>query len=147
MNASFEVLNPKIRKKRLIRGGCEYVVQPFFPCYIFVRFDPDLHYRLIKYTRGVRKIVGNHSDPWPLGEEMVGIIRTRINNDGYVEVRPDIKVGDKVEILDSSLKGFAGIFEREMKDSDRVMVLLDTIEYQARIAIERQFLKKIDASS
>lgn len=140
--ASIEVFNPKLRRKRLVRGRYEHVIRPFFPNYLFARFDPVLQYHLIKYTRGVSGILGNVGSPWPVSEEMISIIRSRMNEEGLIVIRPDIKVGDKVEITEGPFTGFIGIFEREMKDKDRIIVLLNTIEYQARVEIEKELLKK-----
>ena len=41
------------------------------------------------------------------------------------------------------LKNFVGIFERDVKDSDRVMILLNTLKYQAHLLLERELVKKI----
>lgn len=141
--AFFEVFNPKIKRKKSIRGRYGYAVQPFFPCYVFARFELDRHYHMVKYTRGVRNIVGNPGSPWPVSKEIIDIVKSRMNEDGFVVIRPDIKVGDMVEITEPPLKGFVGIFESEIKDSDRIIVLLNTIEYQAKIKIEKEFLKKL----
>lgn len=140
LNASLEVFNPKIRKKKYVRNRYEYVVKPFFPCYVFVRLEPGRHYHMVSYTRGVRNIVGA---PWPVSEEVINIIRSRMNEEGFVVISPDIKKGDRVEITETPLKGFVGIFDGQVKDSDRVMVLLSTIEYQAKVEIEKEFLDKL----
>lgn len=142
-NASFEIFIPWVKKKRFIRGSSQSTPQPFFPCYIFVRFEPSKHYHTIKYTRGVRDIVGTPGSPWPVSDELIDIIKSQINEEGFVITGTDIEVGDTVEIMDQPLEGFAGIFESEMKDSDRVIVLLNTIAYQARVEIERGALKKL----
>ncbi len=140
--ASIEVFNPKLKRKKLVRGKYDYVVQSFFPCYVFARFEPKRHYHMLKYTRGVKGIVGAKGSPWPVSDEIIEIIRSRMNDEGMIVISQDIKAGDKVEIVEGPLAGFIGIFEREMKDKDRVIVLLNAIEYQARIEIEKEFLKK-----
>jgi len=140
--ASVEVFNPKLRRKRLIRGKYERVSRPLFPNYIFAKFDPSRQYHMIKYTRGVSGIVGNPGSPWPVSEDIIDIIKSRINEEGLIVISPDIKVGDKVEITEGPFRGFIGIFEREMKDSERIIVLLNTIEYQASIDIQKELLRK-----
>ncbi len=140
--ASIEVFNPKLRRKRPVRGKYEQVISPLFPCYIFAKFEPVKQYHMIKYTRGVRGLLGNSGSPWPVSEEIINIIKSRMNEDGVIVIRHDIKVGDKVEITEGPMAGFVGIFEREMKDKDRVIVLLNTVEYQARVEIEKEVLKK-----
>ena len=140
--ASVEVFNPKLRRKRLIRGKYERVIRPLFPNYLFAKFDPSLQYHMIKYTRGVSGLVGNRGSPWPVSEDIIEIIKSRMNDEGVIVINPDIKVGDKVEITEGPFKGFIGIFEREMRDSERIIVLLNTIEYRASIDIEKELLRK-----
>lgn len=140
--ASFEVFNPKLRKKRIVRGKNECVIRPFFPNYLFVKFDPSRQYHMIKYTRGVRGIIGNPGSPWPVSEDIISFIRSRMNENGLIVITPDIEIGDKVEITEGPFRGFIGIFEREMKDSDRIIVLLNTIEFQARVNIDKELLVK-----
>jgi transcription antitermination factor NusG len=62
--------------------------------------------------------------------------------DNFVRIDEEIRPGDKVVIKDGPLKNFAGIFEREMKDTDRVRLLLEAVSYQAHIEIERDLVKK-----
>ena len=45
-------------------------------------------------------------------------------------------------VKDGPLKNLAGIFEREMKDTDRIRILLESVSYQAHIEIERDMVEK-----
>ena len=54
-----QIFNPKLKLKKFVRGKLKEVIEELFPCYIFSRFDPSQHYHMIKYTRGVKRIVGN----------------------------------------------------------------------------------------
>ena len=49
--------------------------------------------------------------------------------------------GDEVRIKDGSLKGINGIFDRTMKDKNRVMILLTAINYQASVVVERDLVQ------
>jgi transcription antitermination factor NusG len=46
-------------------------------------------------------------------------------------------------VKDGPLKNFAGIFEREMKDTDRVRILLEAVSYQAHVEIGRDMVKRV----
>src|SRR5512143_739957 len=64
-NAKFETFLPKIRT--MIRGRRTSRIKPLFPSYVFAHLDlsdPNL-FRMIKYTRGVRKILGDGALPVP----------------------------------------------------------------------------------
>jgi hypothetical protein len=42
-----------------------------------------------------------------------------------------------VYINDGPLQGLVGIFEQEISDGERAVMLLRTVEYQARISVEK----------
>jgi transcription elongation factor/antiterminator RfaH len=140
-NAGIEVFNPQLKQKKYLKGSYRDIIGPLFPCYIFVRFDPITTAWMIRYTRGVRKIVGGDS-PWPVSEEIIELINSQGEN-GIITIKPpELRSGDRVVIKEGPLQGLEGIFEKEMSGHDRVVLLLNAIEYQARIVIEKAFLTK-----
>jgi transcriptional antiterminator RfaH len=153
------VLNTKPKKEfqveRLFEeGGFEFYcpkykhgdkIKPFFSGYGFINFDHPEQYRLVKYTRGVKRIVGNEGGPIPIPEEMIDQIKVREIN-GYIELekyggQPDI--GDEIEIMEGPLKGLRGIFRKELTEKERVIILLNYVSYQGQLIIEKKKLKKV----
>ena len=120
-------------------------VKPFFPGYQFIFFSYPEQYKLVKYTRGVKRIVGNDEGPIPLEEEILSEIKGR-EIDGHIEfakhgVAP--AVGDEIEVVEGPLKGLRGIFKKDLTDQDRVMILLNYVSYQGQLLIEKKKLKKV----
>ena len=70
-----------------------------------------------------------------IGREEVEAILGRME-DGAVVVRPSYRAGDLVRIGTGPLEGLEAIFEREMPDQDRVVLLLRSLSYQARIVVD-----------
>ena len=138
-----EVFNPKIKRKKFVRGRYVEALEELFPCYIFSRFELDLYFHTIKYTRGVRKIVGDSlGSPYVVDEAIIKAIESRMVN-GFVSLQPQrFSPGEKVAIQEGPLKGLEGIFLEEVKPKDRVLILLNAIRYQAKIEIERDFVGK-----
>ncbi|MBI5582402.1 MAG: hypothetical protein HY892_01130, partial [Deltaproteobacteria bacterium] len=136
-----EIFNPKIKRKKTIRGKMTEVVEGLFPCYLFSRFDPYEYYHMIKYTRGVKRVVGNKEGfPYIIDENLLENIKGRMI-DGYVEIEsPFFSEGEAVMIDEGPFKGLSGIFLKEMKASDRVMILLNTLHYSAKVQVEKAFL-------
>lgn len=135
--------NPKLKEKKLVRGVRQEVIKPLFPSYIFCKFSCQEFLRAVKYSRGVRNVVGAGDAPTPVDDEIVSIIKNRMKG-GYVVIEPPkMKPGDRVIVENGPLQGFVGIFERETRDSERVVVLLNTIRYQARLIMERDSLRKL----
>jgi len=138
------IFNPKIRERRYNQFTIipTYVAKPLFPRYIFARFKISDLYHKVRFARGVNSIVGFGEGPTSIDEEIIALIQSNVKEDGFVGVNEEIKPGDKVVVKDGPLKNFSGIFEREMKDTDRIRILLETVSYQAHVEIERDIVKK-----
>jgi transcriptional antiterminator RfaH len=131
-----ETFNPRLRDRR-------QAIKALFPCYIFAWFNAGLMLHKIGFTRGVRNIVRFNGMPAPVPEEVVDLIRLRVGEDGFVRVCETLRSGDRVVVRDGPLSHLEGIFEKDVNDADRVLVLLTTVNYQSRVIIDRQMLKKV----
>ena len=137
-NIGLEVLNPKIKFRKFKRNRLTDVIEPLFPCYLFANFDKDKYAHLITYTRGVRYVVGK-KNPLVVQDEVVNVIKDGIEDNNIIVIKPStFKNGDKVLIKDGPFKDFYGIFEKEIKGHERVMILLETI--QCRVELDSYFL-------
>jgi transcription antitermination factor NusG len=99
--------------------------------------------RKVHYTRGVQSIVSFDAQPVKVDEGVIEVIKSRIREDGFVKIGEDLNVNDKVLVKTGALKNFVGIFERRVKATDRIMILLTAITYQGRISIEEQMVEKV----
>ena len=113
-----------------------------FTGYIFVRFDADTKLRLVKYSIGVSSVVSFGNKPAPVDELLIDSIRSRVK-DGFVILEPpSFTKGEMVEIKEGPLEGISGIFDSRVKDSDRVIILLNAIASQSRIVVSSMSLRK-----
>ncbi len=136
-----EVLNPKLKSKRYKRNKLIEVIEPLFPCYLFANFEKEKYTHLITYTRGVRYIVGKNN-PIIVHDEIIDAIKEGMEDGDIVVIKPGrFQKGDKVLIKEGPFKDFYGIFERETKGTERVVILLEMIHY--RIELDSYFLTKI----
>jgi len=123
----------------------EKKVSPFFPGYAFLRFEFPAQYQMVKYTRGVKRVVGTDEGPTPIPEEIVSSIKAR-ERDGLIvfeKYGEEPVAGDEIEVVEGPLKGLKGIFRKEVGDSERVMILLNYVSYQGMLVIEKDKLRKI----
>jgi transcriptional antiterminator RfaH len=132
-----EIYNPKYMHEERIK--------PFFPGYEFISFDFPDQYRLVKYTRGVKRVVGVREIPVPIPNEVIHEIKSREVN-GLIEIdkygeKPE--VGDEIEVVEGPLKGLRGVFKKELTAKERVLILLNYVTYQAQLIIEKEKLKKV----
>ena len=141
--SDIEVFNPKLRRTQYCRGKSKDTIEALFPCYIFSRFNPGKYYHMIKYTSGVKRVVGDGAgNPYIVDEGIIDLIKSKAN-DGFIHIQPsDFNAGDRVTVQEGPLKGLTGIFLEEVNARDRVLILLNTITYQARITIEKSFLAR-----
>jgi transcription antitermination factor NusG len=133
----FEIYNPKYQ----VEGR----VKSFFPGYEFIHFDYPAQYRMVKYTRGVKRVVGVKEIPVPIPDEIIHEIKSREVN-GLIEVdkygeKPE--VGDEIEVVEGPLKGLRGVFQKELTAKERVLILLNYVTYQGQLIIEKEKLKKV----
>ena len=143
-----ETFAPKLKETRIneFSRQLNWVVGPLFPGYIFAHFRAGSLYHKVCYTRGVHSVVSFGNFPTPVEDEVISIVRSQIGQDGYVRMGEQFEPGDEVTIKAGPLKDFVGIFEREIKNADRVMILLKTINYQAHVEVERSLVKKLCAA-
>ncbi|MEW6215710.1 MAG: transcription termination/antitermination NusG family protein [Nitrospirota bacterium] len=136
-----DVLNPKLKSKKYKRNKLIEVIEPLFPCYLFANFDKDKYSHLISYTRGVRYIVGKNN-PIIVQDKIINTIKENMEEGNIIVIKPQrFEKGNRVLIKNGPFKDFYGIFERETKGSERVLILLDAIYY--RLELDSWFLTKI----
>jgi transcriptional antiterminator RfaH len=140
---SIDVLAPKLKLRKFKEGRFVYVVEPMFPGYIFVKFHPIDEFRLVKYTRGVKTIIHFGGRIAPMQEELIEYIRSKLD-DGIATVQKrQFERGEKIIIKEGPFKNMSGLFEQELDGKERVAILLDGIQYSARMEIDRDLIASV----
>jgi transcriptional antiterminator RfaH len=139
-----ETFYPKLRERHEnpLTGRTTFVIKPFFPRYMFARFDAKILHK-VWYTRGVHSVVSFGGNPAVVEDEIIALTQARVSLNGYIEIEDGLKSGDQVIIKKGPLANFMGVFERQVKHTDRVMILLTTVGYQSRLVIERQHIDRL----
>jgi transcriptional antiterminator RfaH len=138
-NAGIETLSPKVRILKRIRSKYTDVVEPLFPSYIFALFDNEKYSHMIKYTRGVKYIVGKEN-PLVVHPAIIAAIKERMEGDIVVQVPEILAKGDRILIKEGPFKDFYGIFERDLPGKKRSMILLEALH--CKLDIEVRSIKK-----
>jgi transcriptional antiterminator RfaH len=136
-------------RERLSHKRCGQVCfesKPLFPGYFFARFKASSLLHKVKLTRGVRGVISYGDQPAPVDDQIIELIQSRMDADGFVRLVDELRSGDDVQIKDGPLRDVVGIFECAIKDTDRVMILLTSINYQARIVVERASVRRVRGS-
>lgn len=125
-NAGIETFNPKIKVRKYLRKKYTEVIEQLFPCYIFASFDPNKHSHMIRYTRGVRYVVGKEH-PLVVPPEMISAIKDRMEDGVVMPEAETFVAGDRVLIKEGPFKDFYGIFQRNLSGRERVVILLEAL--------------------
>jgi transcription elongation factor/antiterminator RfaH len=145
-NASIETFLPKIKLAVRGRTRAHARIKPLFPSYVFTHVDledSNLH-RMIRYTRGVRRILGDGAKPVPVPSEMIDIIKERIGSEGVIEQKLIMKKGDNVRIRSGVFKDLIGILEKPVSASGRVKVLLGIMHHQIKCDLSAADIEKAE---
>ena len=139
-----EIFSPLMETFLIRNGRINKELKPLFPGYMFGRFDLEQNYSLVKWGRGVKKVLGSGGTyPSPVSEELIEIIKKRTDRDGVVRKNYQFETNDRVRIKSGPLRDLLGIFERWVSDNDRVRVLLNLIGYQPSIELHYSMIEKV----
>ncbi len=138
-----EILSPLMEAFSQKNGKINKKVKPLFPNYIFGKFDSIGDYTLVKYGRGVSKIVSFGSEPTPISEMVIDEIRGRIDGAGLVRMKFDLKSNDVVRVKTGPFRDFLGIFEKWLPEKERVRILLNMIGYQPEVELHFSMIEKV----
>ena len=138
-----EVFSPLMETFALRNGRMNKELKSLFPGYIFGNFDLDQNYPLVRWGRGVKKVLSFGGYPTPLSEEVVEIIKERADIQGIVRLKHHFNSNDVIRIKAGPLKDLLGTFERWISDSERVRVLLNLIGYQPAIEMHYSMIEKV----
>jgi transcriptional antiterminator RfaH len=138
-----EIFNPLMETFALRNGKMNKELKPLFPGYIFGKFDLEKNYPLVRWGRGVKKVLGFGGYPTSVSEEIVEVIKERTDTEGIVRVKQNYKANDVIRIKTGPLKDLLAIFERWVSDTDRVRILLNLIGYQPAVEMHYSMIEKV----
>ena len=138
-----ETYFPQLRQKRTIRRVRKWVTGPLFPGYFFARFDATRDGRLVRYANGVINVVSFGGKPAVVELAIITAIKEHAPTDVVTIQASPLRPGDVVEVQTGPFRGFQGIFEREMSDQERVVILLEVLAKTTRVQISREQLEKV----
>ncbi len=139
-NAGIETLNPKIRVRKYARRKYVEAIEQLFPCYIFAFFNAEEKGHMIRYTRGVKYVVGREH-PLTVPPQIIKAIRERMQGDIVEPLSEKFDSGERVFIKEGPFKDFYGIFERHIPGRKRATILLETLYF--RLEVENRSLGKV----
>ena len=132
-----------MRKRR--RDRWVDVVEPLFPRYLFVRFDPDTtNIAPIRSTLGVTGLVRFGNELVPVPDDVIAWLRQAENpaTGHHDPNRPQFEPGEKVEILEGPFAGLQGIYQVQ-KGEERVLILITLLGRQNAVPVKLDHVGKL----
>jgi len=143
LRQGLESFYPRIRVQRVIRGKKQWVIRPMFPNYIFARFSLVDHYRPVRATRGVSRVVSFGGKPPAVPPEVIDQLKSEKGEGRIVQLKPEeFRRGEKIKVIEGPFAGFSAVFKSELKDRDRVIILLNLLKTAVRSEIPRDSITK-----
>jgi transcription elongation factor/antiterminator RfaH len=138
-----EIFLPLMESFSHKKGRIQREVKPLFPNYVFGSFDAVRDYTLVKYGKGVQKIVSFGFSPTPVSELIIEEIKTKIDESGIVRRKSDLKSNDPVRVKSGPFRDFLGVFETWLPEKERVRILLNLIGYQPQVEMHFSMVEKV----
>jgi len=141
-----EVFHPRLRIERATRRGAVRVIEPLFPCYVFVRCDLDQRLDEIRYVNGISSLVHfGHRIPI-VPDEVIEELRQCFEAEEPMAVDERLKPGTEVTVAEGALLGSHGVVVRTLPAKHRVQILLDFLGRTTVAEVERSALTVMDRS-
>lgn len=134
--ASYEVFSPKMRRL--------FAAVPLFPSYLFVRTNltDAQHRRMIHFTRGVSKILGDEEGPLSISDEVITTLQQKTRDGSLIEQSLLFHEGEMVRIKKGVLKDLTGIINKNISATGRVEVLFRWLNNSVRARVKYTDLEK-----
>jgi transcriptional antiterminator RfaH len=120
--------------------------EPLFPCYLFVKLDFEtVGLSQVRWTPGLRCIVGFGGRPAPLDDEVIDGIQRRLEDANAAGAWPrhTLQPGDSVRITHGPLSDLLAVVEAPTAPAERVRVLLNFLGRASRAHVSVSDLEKV----
>jgi len=133
-----DILIPEEDVVELVSGEKKTSKRKFFPGYILVRMElNDETCHLVKNTPKVTGFIGSKDKPFPLSDNDVDVLITRID-EGTLKPKPKFKfeVGDHVRIIDGPFTNFDGVIDDVKAEKGKLRVIVSIFSRQTPVELD-----------
>lgn len=115
--------------------------KPFFPCYVFARFDWEAEGCAgVQWTRGLTRVVTFDGRPASLSDDQVFQLADQLAGiDGDEFLR--IKAGTRVRVTEGPFRDMEAVFDQHLNSEQRVAVLIEVLGRETRVELPQDVIK------
>lgn len=142
-NQGYDVFHPVLEVQKKRRGRLEWVTEPLFPYYLFIRLDRlDSNWRPIRSTRGVLRLVTFGFElPMPVDDALIEALCRHGDDSRDATANLYFHAGDSVEITQGPFKDLQAVFDSH-RGEERAIVLLNMLQKQQRLEMPVEHLRR-----
>jgi transcriptional antiterminator RfaH len=133
-----EVFLPRIRLEKLTRRGMVRVVEPLFPCYLFVRCVIDETLNAIQHTSGVNRIVHFGGKIPQVPDLVIQELQECFESDDVITIESQLVPGDEVTVAGGAFAGMSALVLKSLPGRKRVQILLEILGRATPVEVERE---------
>jgi len=128
-----EIFFPRIRRTRRGHEKNKEVIEPLFPGYIFVKFNPEDSQGTIKSTRGVLHLVSKGGKAVDVDNKVIDELKA-LGPEGILSMLDEeLKVGAKIKVIRGIFAGSEGEVLKLATPQKRIAVLLTLLGAQQSV--------------
>jgi len=136
-NLNLEVFQPQLRVEHATRRGIVRVIEPLFPCYIFVRCVLEQCQNEIQHVNGVQYLVHfAHRIP-SVPDSVIAELQECFGAEDTMTVQDRISPGDEITIGEGAFAGMHAFVLRLMPARKRVQVLINILGGSTPVEVDR----------
>ena len=138
-----DVFVPMVLEWSRSRRRTKEQVNLLFPGYLFVSMSVARDLTRVRWTPGVSSVIGPPENPSRVDAGLIEDLASRMGSRGYIVQRPDLRPGDRVEVLRGPFAGLLGIVQTPSTARERVRVLLGLFERGTAVELDGRDLLRV----
>ena len=139
-NLDLEVFLPRLRIERATQRGPVRIIEPLFPCYVFVRCVLEEKINEIKHTNGISSLVHFGLEIPKVADLIIKELQEYFESEEPMTVEDRLSPGDEVAVADGAFAGMSAYVLRNLPARKRVQVLLDILGRPTPVEVDRTSL-------
>jgi transcriptional antiterminator RfaH len=136
-----EVFHPRLRMERATQRGLIRVVEPLFPCYIFVRCHLAESMDGIRHVAGISSLVHFGQRIPVVPDAAIEELRQCFEAEEPMAMEDGLVAGTEVMIAEGAFLGYPAMVVRALPAVRRVQILLDFLGRPTLAEVDRSSLK------
>jgi transcriptional antiterminator RfaH len=137
-NLNLEVFHPRLLVERATQRGVMRVLEPLFPCYLFVRCVLEESLNEIQHTNGINGLVHFGNQITPVADSIVGELQECFNAEETMTVHDRISPGDEIIVGEGAFAGMNAYVLRLMPARKRVQILIEILGGPTPVEVDRR---------